>query len=144
MRIQVDELMRTCRKFFELPHDVKMKYIQQPGENAGYRKMGTQTFESDKPSDLRESFDIFPSSALDLAVFDKAHSEIGKSGYTGLRCLYYPAVPNIADLYSADIKANQMRCGQHSDWGTITLLFQDTTGGLEVLKPRWGIVEVNP
>ena len=32
----------------------------------------------------------------------------------------------------ADIKPNQIRCGEHSDYGSITLLFQDDAGGLEV------------
>ena len=26
----------------------------------------------------------------------------------------------------------QMRCGEHTDWGSITLLIQDEYGGLEV------------
>ena len=28
----------------------------------------------------------------------------------------------------------QLRCGEHSDYGSITLLFQDNIGGLEVIK----------
>ncbi len=27
-----------------------------------------------------------------------------------------------------------MRCGEHSDYGSITMLFQDDAGGLEVLE----------
>ena len=30
------------------------------------------------------------------------------------------------------LKAGQVRCGEHSDYGSITLLFQDGAGGLEV------------
>lgn len=32
----------------------------------------------------------------------------------------------------AEIKEGQVRCGEHSDYGTLTLLFQDLVGGLEV------------
>ena len=32
----------------------------------------------------------------------------------------------------AELKADQVRCGEHSDYGSITLLFQDGVGGLEV------------
>ena len=30
------------------------------------------------------------------------------------------------------VKTDQVRCGEHSDYGSITLLFQDNIGGLEV------------
>ena len=33
----------------------------------------------------------------------------------------------------AVVKPNQIRCGEHSDYGSITLLFQDDAGGLEVM-----------
>lgn len=44
---------------------------------------------------------------------------------TTLRLLYYPALEQ-------QLKEGQSRCGEHSDYGTITLLFQDSVGGLEV------------
>ena len=42
---------------------------------------------------------------------------------TCLRVLHYPAVPE-------DVKKGTIRCGSHTDYGTITLLFQDNMGGL--------------
>jgi isopenicillin N synthase-like dioxygenase len=30
------------------------------------------------------------------------------------------------------VQHNQIRCGEHTDYGALTLLFQDSTGGLEV------------
>lgn len=49
-----------------------------------------------------------------------------------LRLLHYPAVTHAA-------LEGQMRVGSHTDFGTITLLFQDPSGGLEVLSAdgRW-------
>ena len=35
-------------------------------------------------------------------------------------------------LFFVEIKEGQVRCGEHSDYGTLTLLFQDLIGGLEV------------
>ncbi|MEM7771812.1 MAG: 2-oxoglutarate and iron-dependent oxygenase domain-containing protein [Cyanobacteria bacterium P01_A01_bin.37] len=45
-------------------------------------------------------------------------------GYT-LRLLHYPPLDEIP-------KPGQIRAGAHSDYGTLTLLFQDDVGGLEV------------
>ncbi|XP_062918028.1 uncharacterized protein LOC134353696 isoform X2 [Mobula hypostoma] len=60
------------------------------------------------------------------------HQEMGnKANPTTLRAAYYPPIQK----YS--LKGNQTRCGEHSDYGTFTLLFQDKSGGLEV-KSRSG------
>ncbi|OWF52503.1 UPF0676 protein C1494.01-like [Mizuhopecten yessoensis] len=59
----------------------------------------------------------------------KCHTLLGKKGNTsGLRSIYYPPLPP-----NKDIKPNQVRCGEHSDYGSLTLLFQDDAGGLEVV-----------
>ena len=47
--------------------------------------------------------------------------------YTTARVLYYPPLPSVGD-----IKPGQLRCGEHVDYGSITLLFQDPNGGLQV------------
>jgi isopenicillin N synthase-like dioxygenase len=44
-----------------------------------------------------------------------------------MRLLHYPAIQGW-------IKDGQERCGEHTDWGTITLLFQGGQGGLEVRR----------
>jgi isopenicillin N synthase-like dioxygenase len=48
-----------------------------------------------------------------------------------LRLLHYPPIPT--SLLSAGTHA---RIAAHSDFGTLTLLFQDTTGGLEIEDPQ--------
>lgn len=58
----------------------------------------------------------------------QVHGAIGTlDNATALRLLHYPPLP---DKYN--IKPGQVRCGEHSDYGSITLLFQDEIGGLEV------------
>jgi isopenicillin N synthase-like dioxygenase len=49
-----------------------------------------------------------------------------------LRLLHYPPIPET-------VLAGQMRVGSHTDFGTLTLLFQDPSAGLEVLSAggRW-------
>ena len=48
--------------------------------------------------------------------------------YTTLRLLYYPPLPP-----DREIKPGQLRCGEHVDYGSITLLFREPGGGLQVL-----------
>uniref|UniRef100_UPI00398E9709 uncharacterized protein n=1 Tax=Pristiophorus japonicus TaxID=55135 RepID=UPI00398E9709 len=65
---------------------------------------------------------------VDSDFFINKHKRMGSNyNATTLRASYYPPIPK----YS--IKDHQMRCGEHSDYGTFTLLFQDTSGGLEVM-----------
>ena len=35
-------------------------------------------------------------------------------------------------LFTGGLAEGQMRCGEHTDWTSLTLLIQDKTGGLEV------------
>lgn len=60
------------------------------------------------------------------------------TGDNTLRLLHYPAVPR------GIFKAGQERAGAHTDYGTITLLFQDTHGGLQVESPNGHYVDVPP
>ncbi|MGF1516134.1 MAG: isopenicillin N synthase family dioxygenase [Elainellaceae cyanobacterium] len=46
--------------------------------------------------------------------------------YSTVRLLHYPPVED-------DVEPGTVRAGAHSDYGTITLLFQDDVGGLEIL-----------
>ena len=63
--------------------------------------------------------------ALDLpeAFFVERHNQ---QDFT-LRLLHYPPVKQFP-------KPGQLRAGEHSDYGSFTLLFQDNVGGLEVLN----------
>ena len=55
----------------------------------------------------------------------QAFSDTRISNVSTLRTHFYPPV-------GADAPVNSTRCGPHSDYGTFTLLFQDSMGGLEV------------
>ncbi|MEO0457157.1 MAG: 2OG-Fe(II) oxygenase family protein [Cyanobacteria bacterium P01_A01_bin.114] len=49
-----------------------------------------------------------------------------------LRCLHYPALVQSPE----QLPTGQLRAGEHTDYGSITLLFQQAIGGLEVQTPR--------
>ncbi|KAK2179384.1 hypothetical protein NP493_494g04027 [Ridgeia piscesae] len=83
----------------------------------------------------------------DPSFLKNQHSKDGVNHAQTLRCLYYPPLRR-----DTVIKPDQTRCGEHSDYGSITLLFQDEAGGLELrtrdgefvpATPMDGVVLVN-
>ncbi|XP_072322187.1 uncharacterized protein [Scyliorhinus torazame] len=65
---------------------------------------------------------------LEGDFFIDKHKKIDSNqNQTTLRSLYYPSI------HKPSVKGQQIRCGEHSDYGTVTLLFQDERGGLEVM-----------
>jgi len=77
--------------------------------------------------------------ALDMPedFFTSRHTERNQT----LRLLHYPPLPE-----GMEIGGSQWRAGAHSDYGSLTLLFQDDVGGLEVqsLDGEWLAVEPDP
>jgi isopenicillin N synthase-like dioxygenase len=61
-------------------------------------------------------------------------------GDNTLRLLHYPEV----DKKVFKINPGQVRAGEHSDYGSITLLFQDSRGGLQVKSPNGHFVDATP
>ncbi|KAL5009968.1 hypothetical protein ScPMuIL_012273 [Solemya velum] len=75
---------------------------------------------------------------LKVKFLKKCHSSMGKkNSFTTLRTLFYPC-------QAPAFKAGQICCGEHSDYGTITLLFQDDVGGLQALRKDGVYVDVKP
>lgn len=66
--------------------------------------------------------------ALGVGLDDENHFVPAHPGHNNqLRLLHYPPVP------AANIESQtSTRMGAHSDWGSITMLFQDDCGGLQV------------
>lgn len=75
---------------------------------------------------------------LDRNYFTETHREIfcGKNATT-LRLTHYPPIP-------LDLKPGSIRCGAHTDYGTITLLFQDSNGGLHVRDRGGNWISADP
>ena len=70
---------------------------------------------------------IFRAFAIALAMPEEfIVAKHATQNYT-LRLLHYPPL-------AAPPKPGQIRAGAHSDYGTLTLLFQDNVGGLEVMN----------
>ena len=155
------------KAFFNLPNDIKKKYPYEGDTNLGYSMVGDENVDPTAPKDIKESFNYnntrmsehlwpkelpgFKATALQsIDVADKLtlrilsrFDEILKSGTTLVdahmkpfnttRVIHYPA-------YDGPVEDKQMRIGEHSDYGTITLLWQiNDVPGLQVqdLKGKW-------
>lgn len=73
---------------------------------------------------------------IDEAYFDR----FTDGGDNTLRLLHYPAVPK--SIFAKN--KLQVRAGEHTDYGSITLLFQDNRGGLQVKSPDGTFVNATP
>jgi len=78
--------------------------------------------------------------ALGMGLDEHFFDRFTDGGDNTLRLLHYPAVSKSV------FKNNpaRVRAGEHSDYGSITLLFQDNVGGLEVKSPRGTFVRATP
>lgn len=147
--------------------DEKLKVPFSPEVNHGYTAMQGEALDPSKPADLKETFtcrdlsrkpsgpEYWPNpqfeafmrvfyarivsiasnvmGAFELAMdlpegyFDERHTGLTQT----LRLLHYPPVTEVAE--------GQLGAGAHTDYGTLTVLFQDNAGGLQVqgLDGEW-------
>nr|XP_039263973.1 2-oxoglutarate-Fe(II) type oxidoreductase ppzD-like isoform X1 [Styela clava]XP_039263974.1 2-oxoglutarate-Fe(II) type oxidoreductase ppzD-like isoform X1 [Styela clava] len=76
----------------------------------------------------------------DPRILEKSHKYLNNAdNHTSLRLIYYGGIDP-----TETILPNQARVGEHSDWGTITLLFQDDVGGLQVRSKEGDFIDVKP
>ncbi|KAI4889855.1 hypothetical protein NFI96_029382 [Prochilodus magdalenae] len=113
------------------------KDIEWPsGELDEFRAVQESFFLRCKELSLRVLRVMALSLGLESDCFLKAHTLIGsEENGTTLRSLYYPPVK------SESVKDGQIRCGEHSDYGSITLVFQ-SQGGLQVLNRKEEFISV--
>ena len=155
--------------FFEQDQETKNKYSYQAENNLGYSIVGAENVDPTAPKDMKESFNYnnsrmpeelwptgingFKATALQtidiadkltLNILEKFDTILDSDTtlvdahikpYNTTRVIHYPAMKPTLD--------RQMRIGEHSDYGTITLLWQiDSVPGLEVedLNGTWHAV----
>ena len=154
------------KEFFNLSLEKKMQYAYEGTEsNVGYTMLLKENVDPSAPKDMKESFnyndkrttnwpteikDFKPAALESIDIADRLTLNIlehfdtimksrnvlvdaHKENYSTTRFIHYPA-------YKGDIEPNQLRIGEHSDYGTITLLWQiNDVPGLEVqdLDGQW-------
>lgn len=152
----------AARQFFALPFDSKQQYCYTDVDsNFGYQGVAAESLNPDHPPDLKEAFTMrnalavaphaqrWPDNnfrdvalALYAAGLSAAYQilnvmaeclSLPQDFFTvrhlgenvTLRFLHYPANLPLASH-------TQLGAGEHTDYGSITLLFQDDVGGLEL------------
>lgn len=155
-----------ARQFFRLPQETKAGCLRTSG-NFGYQSVAQEALDPSQPPDLKEDFTLrnapgvpasdprWPSNdfrvgatafyaecrrlaAEVMQAFARAlklPEDFFDGRHTGrtqtLRFLHYPP--------SRNVRPGQLGAGAHTDYGTLTILFQDDAGGLEVQNTagRW-------
>lgn len=78
--------------------------------------------------------------ALGMSLPESYFDGFTSAGDNTLRLLHYP--PAEASVFKEN--KLQVRAGEHTDYGSITLLFQDDRGGLQVKSPKGTFVDATP
>jgi isopenicillin N synthase-like dioxygenase len=78
--------------------------------------------------------------ALGMGLPETFFDDFTNSGDNNLRLLHYPPVSK--EIFNKN--PGQVRAGEHSDYGSVTLLFQDSRGGLQVRSPKDTFVDATP
>ncbi|KAG7138937.1 Proline hydroxylase buaE like protein [Verticillium longisporum] len=84
--------------------------------------------------------DVMRAIGAGMALADGFFDGFTDDGDNPLRLLHYPSV----DPAVFRVRPGQVRAGEHSDYGSITLLFQDARGGLQVRGPGGRFVDATP
>ncbi|NVK57061.1 MAG: isopenicillin N synthase family oxygenase [Alteromonadaceae bacterium] len=143
-------------------------------ENFGYQGIAEENLDPDSPADLKETFTMrnilhacpaevrWPSlqfkqlmqqfyanvldastnlqkaMAVQLGVEETFFTRVNSGENISLRLLYYPA------QQAEQVAPSQLGAGAHTDYGFMTLLFQDNVGGLQVLNKQNNWMDVPP
>ncbi|KJZ72148.1 hypothetical protein HIM_08413 [Hirsutella minnesotensis 3608] len=84
--------------------------------------------------------DLMRAIALGMGIDEDYFAPYVSAADNTLRLLHYPEVK--ADVFR--VNPGQVRAGEHSDYGSVTLLFQDNRGGLQVQSPNGQFVDATP
>ncbi|CEL03324.1 hypothetical protein ASPCAL04480 [Aspergillus calidoustus] len=146
----VARVFKSSAAFFARPQDQKDTLgWTTPQANRGYVRTGREKLSTvDDLSDpearraIPDIKEILMTRAIALGMNLPVHffDEYVDQGDNTLRLLHYPAVHK--DIFKTN--PGQVRAAEHSDYGSITLLFQDRRGGLQARSPEGTFVDVTP
>jgi len=128
------------KESFEIGRDNEIDHPNQwpaeKGELVGFKSFMLDFFDQLQALQIEVMRAIAVGMGIDTSFFD-SYVDVGDNT---LRLLHYPAVSK--EVFK--INPGQVRAGEHSDYGSITLLFQDQRGGLQVKSPNGQFVDATP
>jgi len=132
-----DEQLVECKESFEISSS-KTSFPREPslsGWRNASQNLAVQSLMLGKRLLRCMAKDLGADPVQFLQFHDKMFRG-GKNNATALRMLRYPAVPDL-DQRAASVAIT--RCGEHTDYGGLTLLYQDSCGGLEIedMEGKW-------
>ncbi|KAF3930489.1 hypothetical protein ABW19_dt0200464 [Dactylella cylindrospora] len=106
-------------------------------EGAEFTRLMKEFFNTCKDLHMK----VMRSIALGMGIDENYFDQYTDGGDNNLRLLHYPGQPKRV----FKDKKNVVRAGRHTDYGSITLLFQDgKNGGLQVKSPQGTFVDAPP
>ncbi|KAE8389419.1 hypothetical protein BDV23DRAFT_194486 [Aspergillus alliaceus] len=119
-------IFQQSKDLFGLPSEVKERYsLDTNKSDQGYERLRSQSFEKRTRGDLKEG--IYLEKNLPL---DDPYVVQGKFGQGANR--YTEEVRNPGDFRKTMDDLPSKGIGAHTDFGAVTILLQDETGGLQV------------
>ncbi|KAI9740255.1 MAG: hypothetical protein M1834_004833 [Cirrosporium novae-zelandiae] len=100
----------------------------------------TQTMQSFFLTAKALHINVMRAIALGMNLPETYFDAYTSAGDNNLRLLHYPPVKKSV----FEQNKGQVRAGDHTDYGSVTLLFQDMRGGLQVLSPQGTWVNATP
>ncbi|WP_413793901.1 2-oxoglutarate and iron-dependent oxygenase domain-containing protein [Pseudomonas sp. N4] len=182
---RIAEVLDNAQRFFALPVEEKLKIdITQTRHHRGYGAVATEQLDPNKPSDLKETFDMglhLPADHPDVMAEKplrgpNRHPDL--SGWATLMEQHYRDMQALAqtllramtlalgierDFFDTRFNdpvsvlrlihypprqtassVEQQGAGAHTDYGCITLLYQDAAGGLQVRNVNGEWIDAPP
>ncbi|KAM0198769.1 hypothetical protein ACHAPA_001008 [Fusarium lateritium] len=112
------------------------RWLDEAGDLVGFREDTLGFFEKCRQLHV----EVMKAIAVGMGLDDEFFDPFVDVGDNTLRLLHYPSVQS--DVFK--MNPGTVRAGAHSDYGSITLLFQDARGGLQVRSPTGQFVDATP
>ncbi|RPA95192.1 Clavaminate synthase-like protein [Choiromyces venosus 120613-1] len=124
------------KESFEVGRDDELEYPNSWPEDPDFVTIMKAFFDTCKDLHIK----VMRAIGLGLGLQEGFFDEYTDRGDNTLRLLHYPSTPK--EIFVKN--KGQVRAGKHTDYGSITLLFQDERGGLQIRSPKGTFVNATP